>query len=489
MTCPFPLRTNGMARRLQAVTLLALAGLLLLGGCARDYVSGRSTLSLIDEEEEIALGKQYDKQIVAQYGLYDDPDLAVYLDGIGQSLAAVSQRSGLEYHFRVLDDGVVNAFALPGGYVYMPRGILAYFNSEDELAGVLGHETGHVVARHSVKQMSQRILFTGFGITDRLAARFPVVGGLATAPINLGLLKYSRDQENESDRLGVEYSTRVGYDAHAMADFFHTLGAMTAASGHATPTYLSSHPHSEDRYENVNRLADEWQQKIEYTPRNLEPSAYLKRIDGIVYGPDPRRGFTDEGMFYHPDLAFRFPVPEEWKLDNTASRVLVVAPDEKAVVQVALSAEPSAEQAADAFMAEAKLTPGERRATAINGLPVVIIEATHVDGRARTRVRMRFVELEKAVLIFLGLVAEQDLGTHGGDLATLLDGVAPVTDRKILDVQPRRVHVVSAPADGDLAAVLEKLGVPEEEQQETAFMNGRALDDQVARGDWIKVVR
>jgi predicted Zn-dependent protease len=138
----------GIARHLWPAAVLALAGALLLGGCARDYVSGRPTFSLIDEEQEIALGREQDAQVVAQYGLYDDRDLAVYVEDLGQSLAAVSQRAELKYHYRVLDDDEVNAFALPGGYIYLPRGILAYFNSEDQLAGVMAHETAHVVARH-----------------------------------------------------------------------------------------------------------------------------------------------------------------------------------------------------------------------------------------------------------------------------------------------------------------------------------------------------
>ncbi|UCH83296.1 MAG: M48 family metalloprotease, partial [Candidatus Latescibacterota bacterium] len=221
-------------------------------GCSKDYVSGKQTFTLIDEDQEVAMGKEYDVQIVAEYGLYNDEDLAAYIDRIGQSIARVSHRPQLEYHFRVLDDGMLNAFALPGGYVYFPRGILAYFNSEDQLVGVMGHETGHVVARHSVKQMSNRVLFSGFGLTDRLAKAFPVVGGLATAPINIGLLKYSRDHEKQSDELGVEYSTRTGHDARHMADFFKLLSDMSEEGGQHTPTFLSTHPDPGDRYNRVN---------------------------------------------------------------------------------------------------------------------------------------------------------------------------------------------------------------------------------------------
>lgn len=484
-SCPdFP-----RARPLVLTAAVLVFGLLLMGGCARDYVSGRPTLTMISEEEEIALGREYDKQIVAQYGLYDDEDLAAFVDGIGQEMVAVSQRSHLDYHFRVLDDGVVNAFALPGGYIYFPRGILAYFNSEDQLAGVLGHETGHVVARHSVEQMSQRVLFTGFGLTDRLAKRFPVIGGVATAPINLGLLKYSRDQENESDRLGVEYSTRIGYDARAMADFFHTLGAMSAQSGNSIPTYMSSHPHPGDRYDRVNQLAEEWKAKIEFTPRGTEPIDYLRRIDGMVFGPDPRQGFVREDVFHHPSLGFRFQPPPDWKLANTASRVLVVAPDEKALVVMGLADAPSASAAADVFEEESKHQVTGRRMESINQLPVVIVESVHVDGRTRTRIRSQFVTVGEHVLAFHALAAETDFPTYSGSFDFLLGSVSRITDRAILAVEPRRVNVVQAPAAGSLATILADLGVPEDEREITANMNGRGLQDPIAEGEWLKVVR
>ena len=477
------------ARRLCPTVGLALATAFLLGGCARDYVSGRPTLSLIDEEQEIVLGKEQDAVVVAQYGLYNDQDLAEYVDEIGQSLAAVSQRAGLEYHFRVLDDGEVNAFALPGGYIYLPRGILAFFNSEDQLAGVLGHETAHVVARHGVEQMSQRVLFTGFGLTDRLAQAFPIIGGIATAPINLGLLKYSRDQESESDQLGVEYATLTGYDAHALADFFRTLGAMSAQSGHNLPTYLSTHPHPEDRYERVNALADEWQAKIPYTPHPPDPGAYLRRIDGIVYGRDPRLGFTTDGVFYHPALAFQFPVPRDWQLANSASWVLVVAPDEQALVQVKLSGSASAAEAADAFLAAAQLEAISRQEQLVNGLPAVLVESVHVEGRQRTHVLAQFVEHGQKVLAFVALTTDQAYAARAKDLAQLMGGVAAITDQAILGVEPRRVHVTRAPTAGDLTSVLEDLGVAEDLLQEMANLNGRSLDDRVAKGDWLKIVR
>ena len=480
---------SGVIRRAPLLAGLTLAFLFVLCGCARDHVTGRPTLSVINEEQEVALGKEYDAQIVAEYGLYDDEDLATFVDDLGQRLAALSHRSELEYHFRVLDDGAVNAFALPGGYIYLPRGILAFFNSEDQLAGVMGHETAHVVARHGVEQMSTRVFATGFGVTDRLGQMFPAAVGLAMAPINLGMLKYSREHENESDALGVEYATRDGYDTHAMADFFKTLGAMSEQAGHSVPTYLSTHPDPGARYERVNKLTDEWQSKIEYTPRSSDPASYLRRIDGIVYGKDPRLGFTAENMFYHPLLQLQFPIPADWKLHNSASRLIVVAPDEQAFVLMVIVEGESAAEAGDAFLMSEDLKSVDRREQVVNGLPVVVIESTYGAGKQQTHLLSHFVEHGGTVLAFHAIASEQDFAANAGDFADLLGGVAALTDETILATEPRRVRVVRAPGAGQLESVLLELGVAEDEVQEIANLNGRNLQDQVEQEDWLKIVR
>jgi predicted Zn-dependent protease len=471
------------------VLILALAVVVVQSGCSKDYVTGKQTFTLIDEDDEIALGREQDAKIIAEYGLYDDENLAAYIDRIGQSLARVSQRSNLEYHFRVLDSGAVNAFALPGGYVYLPRGILAYFNSEDQLVGVMGHETGHVVARHGVEQASRQVALSGFGLTNRLMELLPVVGGLVTAPINLGLLKYSRDQESEADMLGVEYSTRTGHDAHAMADFFKTLGEMSNQEGQRIPTYLSTHPAPGERYARVNELTNESQAKASYTPSGVDPGEYLRRIDGIVYGDDPRNGFYHQNMFYHPRFRFQFPVPNKWKVSNSASRVVVIAPSDKAAVQLMSAGGQSAEGLADEYLAAPEVTRIRRERRSVNGFPATIVESTMGEGSRKTHILSHFIESGTRVLVFHGLCAEADYPTYADDFLSVMGGVAPVTDRAVLEVKPRRVRIQRAPAAGDLRSLLRALGVSEKELQEMANLNGRSLQDPVNQGDWVKIVR
>ncbi|MGD2068949.1 MAG: M48 family metalloprotease, partial [Gemmatimonadota bacterium] len=189
-------RTTRHATR--SIPLLLLATL--VAGCARNPATGERQLSLIGERQEIEMGREADQQIVASIGLYDDEALQSYVDGLGQRLAATSERPDLPWTFRVLDDPTVNAFALPGGFVYITRGIMGHLTSEAELVGVLGHEIGHITARHSVNQISkQQLTQLGVGLGMVLVPELQNFGGLASLGIQLLSLKFSRDDENQAD--------------------------------------------------------------------------------------------------------------------------------------------------------------------------------------------------------------------------------------------------------------------------------------------------
>jgi predicted Zn-dependent protease len=251
-------------------------------GCARDYVTGKRTFSLVSESQEIAIGKESDPAIMAEFGLYEDRELGTMVNEIGQKLARVSHRPNLQFTFRLVDSPVVNAFALPGGYVYFTRGILAHFNSEAELAGVMGHEIGHVTARHGAEQQTKaQLAGLGFGLASVLSEGFRRYGELAQTGLGLFFLKYSRDNESESDQLGVEYSTKAGYDAMRMSRFFRTIARIGESSGSSIPAFLSTHPNPVNREQRVAELTKEWQQKFP-GPGGTDRAAYLRRIDGIV---------------------------------------------------------------------------------------------------------------------------------------------------------------------------------------------------------------
>jgi predicted Zn-dependent protease len=238
-----------------ALPLLALATLL-AAQCATNPATGRRQLNLYSEAQEIALGRQADQQITAQLGLVDDPELQEWVTGIGRRLAVVSERPSLPWSFKVVDNPVVNAFALPGGFIYVTRGLLAFLRSEAELAGVLGHEIGHVTAQHSVNQMSKQQLAAGGLLVGMIVspevARF---GDLAQTGLGLLFLKYSRDDERQADDLGLRYMVGGGWEPRELPGVFDVLrGVGEIAGAGRIPNWLSSHPDPERRNERTARL-------------------------------------------------------------------------------------------------------------------------------------------------------------------------------------------------------------------------------------------
>ena len=212
-------------------------------GCATNPVTGRKELALMTEQQEIAMGQEADKQVQASIGLYQDPELQAYVSRLGKELAARSERPHLPWTFRVVDDASVNAFALPGGFIYVTRGIMTHLNSEAELISVLGHEIGHVTARHSVSQISkaqlaQIGLVLAMILQPEAAAAY---GDLAQTGLSVLFLKYGRDDERQADDLGLRYMVQNGYDPRSMPEVFDVLGRVSEGRGRL-PNWLSSHP-------------------------------------------------------------------------------------------------------------------------------------------------------------------------------------------------------------------------------------------------------
>src|SRR4030042_711542 len=303
-----------------------LIGLLLwILACGTNPVTGKQELMLLSETDEIKLGQETDLQVVREYGLYEDPKLTADLNGICQRLGKHSHRPNLTYHFKGLDASVLNAFAAPGGYVYFPRGILATLNNEAELAGVMGHEIGHITARHSAQQYSRaQLAQIGLGVGS-LFIDSSVLAGLAQLGVGMLFLRFSRDNERQADDLGGEYSSRGGYDVSQMANFFETLERMNPGSDRSgLPGWFSTHPNPVDRVQVVRARARNWQQKLNQKDPRINQDAYLREIDGLIFGDDPRQGYVADNIFYHPGLRFRFPVPSQWKLNNTHTQVQMV---------------------------------------------------------------------------------------------------------------------------------------------------------------------
>jgi predicted Zn-dependent protease len=318
------------------LTILAL--ILVTLSCAINPVSGKRELMLFSEKQEIAMGQETDQQIRQQFGIYESKGLQDYISGVGQKIVPYSHRPNLTYHFAVLDTPVVNAFAAPGGYIYVTRGILALMGSEAELAVVLGHEMGHVAARHSMKQLSGQVLAqVGLVVGSILSKDIRKLAGLAGIGMQLLFLKFSRSDEYQADSLGIDYARKAQYAPGEMLRFFTALENMVADSGgQSIPTFLSTHPMTNDRIAKVKELISSQDVRL-----GVKKEPYLSKIDGMIYGENPRQGFSENGVFYHPELAFKFTIPDGWAVENTPKQVVIGEKESKAalVLQAVSSAQ------------------------------------------------------------------------------------------------------------------------------------------------------
>ena len=299
-----------------ATLVMVLFSLLVTAGCAVNPVTGQQQLMLLSEQDEYRLGSQTDQAVIDQYGVYHDDGLQNYLQGMGRSIAGISHRPGLAWQFKVMDSPVVNAFAAPGGYVYVTRGLLAAINNEAELAGVLGHEIGHVTARHSAQRYSNMMLANiGLSLGQEFMGGYgDMLGTVLETGAGLLFLKFSRDDEREADALGVEYASRSGYDAGRMADFFTTLRTQPSANGEQDarlPEFFSTHPSPANRESNVRSMAATWQSRLPGQNFLVNRQPYLKEIDGLVYGEDPRKGFRQGNWYYLPKFGVKIPIPAQ----------------------------------------------------------------------------------------------------------------------------------------------------------------------------------
>ena len=465
--------------------------------CARNPVTGKKQLMLMSESQELALGAESNPQILAEYGEYPDAKLQDYLNNIGQRMAKISHRPNLAFQFKVVDSDVVNAFAVPGGYVYFTRGILAHFNNEAQLAGVLGHEIGHVTARHGAqqqtKQMAGQVLFIGAMIASPKLAQF---GEQLSQGLQLLFLKFSRDDESQSDELGVEYSSKIGYDAKHMADFFGTLDRLSGGAEGRLPVFMSTHPDPGDRNKKVKAMAIDFQQKNPTLNYAVNRDSYLKLIDGIIYGEDPKQGYVVDNVFYHPELKFQFPIPKGWKYQNSPQQFQMASSDGKAMMLMTLAQQKTPEEAAQAFATQYKLTVVDRKNTTINGLPAVIQVADQVPAQqqgqqqaaATTRIATTCILHNNMVYMIHGVSESANYRANEATFALTMKGFAPLTDPARINVKPDRLRINTVYNEGTLVEVLRGFGMDEKRQKELSVLNGMELTERVPRGTLIKTI-
>ncbi len=454
--------------------------------CAVNPVTGKKELMLVSESQEKAMGLAYDPQVISEFGLYDDQTLQNFINEKGKKMGRLSHRPQLDYQFRILDSPVVNAFAVPGGYVYFTRGIMAHFNNEAEFAGVLGHEIGHIAARHSARQQSDAILAQVGFLAAMIASKdFRQYSDLAQTGLGLLFLKFSRNHESQSDKLGVEYSTKIGYDAHQMANFFQTIERIQEQSGGGIPTFLSTHPDPGQRYLKVHQLSTQEQKKTGRTNLSVNRDEYLRRIDGLIYGEDPRQGYVVNNVFYHPEMKFQFTVPQAWQTINSPSKVQIAPKDGKAVILLTLSGEKSLEAAAREAAAQDSLRVINKRSLSVNGNEAIEITA---DLNEQIRLLMYLIQYNGMIYKFAGLAETPNFNSYQPTFLNHFKSFKALTDPARINVRPERIKIQTVTQDGTLSGLFNQLKVPASRQEELAILNGMQLKDQVKKGMLIKVV-
>jgi predicted Zn-dependent protease len=415
-----------------------------LAACAINPVTGERELMLMSESQEISIGKGSEAQIAASMGLYDDDELEAYVERIGLEMARKSERPHLPWQFRVVDDPLVNAFAVPGGFIYVTRGILAHMNSEAELASVLGHEVGHVTARHSAsqysKQMGAQLLIIP---TMILVPELQQAGQLIGAGMQLLFLKYGRDDERQSDALGLRYMTQAGYAADQMVNMFQTLSRTSKTSGGVgPPDWLSTHPDPVNRAELIRA------QIAQLPPGAAEGRVggreFYAVLDGLVYGHDPRQGFfTQDNVFHQPEMKFRVSFPQGWRTQNSPRAVMAINESRDAILQLTLAPAESAAAAAQAFAAGEGMQTSAPRSTRMNGLQASTLEFAAAAQQGNVRGIVGFVEHENLVFQLTGYTPEPLYADRAAVLRGAVESFGRETNRTILAVKPWKLDVVT----------------------------------------------
>ena len=478
--------TRPLAFRATLRSGAAVAGVLVTS-CAINPVSGKSELALVPESQEIAMGKQGSAEVVQSIGLYPDAGVQTYVSRLGLSLAANSERPQLAWEYHVLDDPSVNAFALPGGYIFVTRGLLTHLTNEAELVSVLGHETGHVTARHSVRQISQaQLAQLGLGIGSMLSSGIREYSGVAGAGLGLLFLKFSRDDETQADQLGFRYALTDGYDVREMIGVFQMLDQQSKMSGGGRlPEWQATHPDPGNRIKATEQRVAALQQE-DFSNKRVGEEAFLKVTDGMVYGENPRLGFFRGSLFMHPDLRFLFRFPDGWKTQNRSDAVLGASPAQDAVIVLRLASGTAAE-AARAFFSQEGLQAGTVSQNQIHGFPARSGQFSAETEQGVVRGIATFIEYGGTTYQITAYTAGDKFSRYGSALERSSLSFDRLTDPDALAVQPMRLRLTRAPRAMSLTQFNSQYS-SSVSLDELALINGIGKAGQLRSGQMVKRV-
>ncbi len=472
------------------ISIIVVSIIIYAISCAVNPVTGKRQLMLLSEDNELALGQQTDQDVLATYGVYDDPELVNYVSAIGAKMGSLSHRPNLNYTFKVLDSPVVNAFAVPGGYIYLTRGILAYLNNEAELAGVMAHEIGHVAARHTAQQYTSATLAQlGLGVGAMLSETIRKYAGLAQFGVSMLFLKFSRDNEREADALGVEYSSKAGYDSNNMANFFVTLERLYPSEDQSgLPGWFSTHPNPPDRITAIKKNTQKWQSQLQMQQYAMNRDNFLTKVDAINFGEDPRQGYVAGNTFYHPEMKIQFPVPSGWKLNNTPSQVQMFTEQQDAIILFSLAQETSPSAAASSFVSSSQAAVKSNETIKVNNLQAQRVISDVTTEQGVISLDSYFIQKDNKIYVFHGYTSQAKFNTYLPTFNQSMGQFKALTDASKINVKPEKLVIKKVQRAGTLRTAMQQLGVAQDKLEATAIMNGMQLEDAVAANTLIKTV-
>ncbi|MDD5301380.1 MAG: M48 family metalloprotease [Gallionella sp.] len=463
--------------------------ILLLAGCAQNPVTGQNDFVMMSENQEIAVGRQNDEQVKKQYKVYESKALQDYVNGVGQRIAKQSHRPGLRYHFLVLDTPEINAFALPGGYVYITRGIMAYLNSEAELAAVLGHEIGHVTARHGVRQQSAAQA-TNIGLT--IASIFvPQVNnqvGQNLANIVSGALLsgYGREHELEADRLGAVYLSRTDYDPQAIIKVIGVLknqelkdAELAKEEGREPRRYhglFATHPDNDTRLQQAVGEADKNAAAHAHVEGRNE---FLAATDGMVFNDNSEQGVVRNNRFYHGELGISLQFPEAWQVHNLPTALIAISPQGEAKLLMKADEKPSgspSEYARRLGGYNAQIKQIE-----VNGLSAALIDLPDSVGGV--------IYANKQAFILQGQAkTRQSLAARRNEIIDTIYSFHALTAEERKLIRPLSIHVITARQGDTYARLAQNSPLGKSAESYLRLINAQYPDGEPQAGQRIKIV-
>lgn len=477
--------------------LLVLALLPALGGCAINPATGKLDFMLVSTEEEEDIGRETHPQVLAEFGgVYYDPGFAAYVESVGQKVAAVTELQGFEYKFTILDSPTVNAFALPGGYIYVTRGLLALASSEAELAGVLSHELAHVNARHGAQRLSGMKAETRICETFGCDFEVPVLSDMAAVGVKMAFGGFTRDQELEADRLGLRYLAEAGYDPRAVGTFLRKLKAQRDFEARIAGLteeqrdshgYSSTHPLTEDRIDQATALIDD-----SHPPASqVGGREYLTAIDGLLYGNRREYGFVIGRQFVHPIRRVTFTVPEGYMLYTDSRRVTSVGPGGSMILfdpSRLLVRGPVVEYLTEVWAEGAELE--DVREFEINGMEAATGWMRSRTGRGPVDFRLVAVRMTDGVIYrFLFLSPARMTERLSAGMRRTTYSFRTLGEDEAAALQPRRLRIVAVGPDDTVRGLLALNSFADHGLDRFAILNDLGDPPAVAPGQLIKLVR